>query len=96
MDTFEIVAFENQSLYDRMECQGNEVVENFVNKYCEYFNPEYYTEPSISFERGMFYLSYTNISGDHKPIMLMLIGPITGNIVTEIKDAVKRVYDSPF
>jgi len=95
MDTFEIVAFEYQSMYDSMECERSEVVGNFVNKYHEYFDPEYYTEPSISFERGRFYLSYSDNSGGNKPIMLMLIGPITGNLVTEIKVAVKRVYDSP-
>jgi hypothetical protein len=96
METFEIVAFEYQDAYSRDDCQRHEVVEKFVEKYCEYFDPAYYTEPSIIFDRGKFYLSYRDDSGGDKPILLMLIGPITDILVAEIKAALRDMYNSLF
>ena len=96
METFEILVLENQDLYDRLDCQRHEVVEKFVKKYYCYFDPAYYTEPSIRFERGKYYLRYTDNSGSEKPIVLMLIGHITDTLVSDLKNEVQEMYDSSF
>ena len=96
MNTFEIVAFEYQYVHSRLDCQRHEVVEKFVTEYYQYFNPTYFTEPSICFDRGKFYVSYRDDSGGDKPVLLMLIGPITDTLVADIKAAVREMYDSLF
>ena len=96
MNTFEIVVFEYQDVHSRLDCQRHEVVVKFVTKYCRYFDPTYFTEPSISFDRGKFYVSYKDDSGGHKPVLLMLMGPITDTLVADIKAAVREMYESSF
>ena len=96
METFEIVVLENHSLHYRLDCQRHEVVKKFVDNYYTYFDPAYYTETSIRFERGKFYLRYTDNSGVSAPILLMLIGPMTDILIYEIKAEVKEMYDSLF
>jgi hypothetical protein len=96
MDTFEIVAFEYQDVHGRLDCQRHEVVEKFVSKYCDYFDPAYYTEPNIRFDRGKYYISYNDDSGGHKSVVLMLMGPITETLVAQIKAGVREMYDSLF
>ena len=96
MNTFEIVAFEYQGVHYRLDCQRHEVVDKFVTKYYHYFDPAYYTEPSISFDRGKYYVSYKDDSGGHKPVLLMLMGPITDTLVGEIKAGIREMYDSLF
>jgi hypothetical protein len=83
-------------VYNRLDCQRHEVVEKFVTKYCRYFDPTYFTEPSIRFNRGKFYLSYRDDSGGDKPVLLMLTGYITDTLVADIKAAVREMYDSSF
>ena len=94
MDKFEVIVFEQHDVYDRIECERNEVVKEILSRYNKYFDPDYITEPSIRFDWGKYYLSYTDNTGRNKPILLMLMGPINEHIISEIKTAIKGMYDS--
>ena len=96
MDTFEIIVFENQNVYDKIECERHDVVNKFVNKYYHYFDPHHYTEDSIRFDRGKLYLRYSEAEGGYKPTCIMLIGPITEFLISEVKEGVKEMYESSF
>ena len=54
--------------------------------------PEYYPEDEVWFMRSRLFLSYRDKTGGDKPMTVMLIGPITEELVTEIKVAVARLY----
>jgi hypothetical protein len=49
-------------------------------------------EEDVMFQKGRTWLSYTDRSGGDKPITIMLVGPITDEIVLVLKEAVAKVY----
>ena len=82
--SFEIIIFENQSLYDgTSEIQDEkEAVKKFLD-YCEEYlqYSKEYTHLSI----GDLYVSYADNSGGDKPLNIILIGKLT----EESKDYLK-------
>ena len=92
-DMFEVVVFEDSDRYDGKECVTREVViEYFIDRYKQYLSPEYYSEDDVWFNRGRLWLSYRDKSGGDKPKTVMLIGPVSNNIVAKIKEEVKKLY----
>ena len=83
--SFEIIIFENQSLYDgTSEIQDEkEAVKKFLD-YCEEYlqYSKEYTYLSI----GELYVSYADNSGGDKPLNILLIGKLT----QESKDFIKK------
>lgn len=83
--SFEIIIFENQSLYDgTSEIEDEkEAVKKFLN-YCDkYF--EYYFKENITLTFGNLFVSYADNSGGDKPLNIILIGKLT----EESKDFIK-------
>ncbi len=82
--SFEIIVFENQSLYNgTSEIQDEkEAVKKFLD-YCEEYlqYSKEYTHLSI----GDLYVSYADNSGGDKPLNIILIGKLT----EESKDFIK-------
>jgi len=82
--SFQIIIFEDQSLYDgTSEIQDEkEAVKKFLN-YCEEYlqYSKEYTHLSI----GDLYVSYADESGGDKPLNIILIGKLT----EESKDFIK-------
>lgn len=82
--TFQIIIFEDQSLYDgTSEIQDEkEAVKKFLN-YCEEYlqYSKEYTHLSV----GELYVSYADNSGGDKPLNILLIGKLT----QESKDHIK-------
>ena len=85
---FEIVAFENQTLYDL------EYVEDAVAEYiatcANYINPTYVSQEEVSITHGRMFISYSGL-GD-KAMNVLLIGPITPEMLDIIKEALKNLY----
>ena len=93
MADFEIATFEYNDLYDGAErVAPDQVVKTFMQQYQRYLNPEYYPEDDVWFCRGRTWLSYRDTTGGDKPMTVMLIGPITDELVAEIKTAVALLY----
>ena len=93
MEDFEIATFENSDLYDGVtRVPADEVVKVFLQQYKKYLNPEYYAEDDVWSTRGRLFFSCSDITGGDKPMKIMLIGPITDELVAEIESAVSKLY----
>lgn len=93
METFEILAFEYQDLYDGEDTNLSNVVEKFVAFYKLYFINHEIPKESISFTSGKSFISYTDKWSDDKPIMLMLIGKLNETLINEIKLEIEKLYN---
>lgn len=82
--SFEIIIFENQSLYDgTSEIQDeNQAVKKFLD-YCEEYLQ--YSKEYTHLTIGDLYVSYADNSGEDKPLNILLIGKLT----QESKDHIK-------
>ena len=93
MDDYEIAVFEYSDLYDgAATVPADKVVQSFIEQYKRYLNPEYYAEDEVWFGQGRLWLSYRDKTGGDKPMTVMLLGPITDELVKEIKAAVAQLY----
>ena len=93
METFEILAFEYQDLYDGEDTNLSNVVEKFVAFYKLYFINHEIPNEYISFTSGKSFISYSDKSGGDKPIMLMLVGNLNGTLINEIKLEIEKLYN---
>ena len=90
---YEIAIFEYSDIYDGNDIvEEDKVVETFIKHYTHYFNPDYVEEDDVGFQKGRTWLSYLDMSGGDKPITIMLIGPITPELIIQLEEAVKKVY----
>jgi hypothetical protein len=90
---YEIAVFEYSDPYDGPSIvSADKVVEVFMKHYKRYLSPEYYPEDEVWFMRSRLFLSYRDKTGGDKPMTVMLIGPITDELVAEIKAAVAKLY----
>ena len=93
MADYEIAVFEYSDLYDgAATVSADKVVQTFIEQFKRHLNPEYYPEDEVWFMRSRLFLSYRDKTGGDKPMTVMLIGPITEELVAEIKVAVARLY----
>jgi hypothetical protein len=91
--SYEIAIFEYSNLYSGDEdVSPDKVICEFVEHYTHYFDPRYYEEEDVMFQKGRTWLSYTDKSGGDKPITIMLVGLITDNLVMDLEEAVAKVY----
>ena len=90
---YEIAVFEYSDLYDGAPTvPSTEVVQEFMKQFKRYLSPEYYPEDEVWCSRSRLWLSYRDKTGGDKPMTVMLIGPITDELVAEIKTAVALLY----
>jgi hypothetical protein len=93
MEDFEIATFENSDLYDGVtRVPADKVVKVFLQQYKKYLNPEYYAEDDVWSTRGRLFFSCRDTTGGDKPMTIMLIGPITHELVAEIESALSKLY----
>ncbi len=75
--SFEIIIFENQSLYDgnneiKDEKEAVNIFVNFCKTYFDEYSKEYTT-----LIIGTLYVSYADNSGGDKPLNILLLGKLT-------------------
>lgn len=82
--SFQIIIFEDQSLYDgTSEIQDEkEAIKKFLD-YCEEYL--HYSKEYTSLTFGNLFVSYADNSGGDKPLNILLIGKITQESKDEIK-----------
>lgn len=91
--SFEIATFEYSDLYDGINTvEPENVVNEFMKQYTRYLSPEYYPEEEVWFSKGRLWLAYADKTGGDKPMMVMLMGPITHELIAQIKEAVRLLY----
>ena len=93
MSSYEILAFENHSLYDSVYVNTDaDVVNAFVKMCRRYVNPEYNTEEEVRLTKTKMTISYRDSGGNDKPTMVQLIGVITDELYKTIQEKLKRFY----
>jgi len=89
---YEILVFEHNSMYDLRNANSANVVTVFVDTCRHYVNPEYVNEDSTEIDSSNKFVSYADRSGNDKPMLVILIGTITDEILVEIRDGLKKLY----
>jgi len=91
--SFEIATFEYSDLYDGMATvKPDEVITEFMKQYTRHLSPEYCPEDEVCYSQGRTWLAYSDRSGGDKPKMVMLMGPITHELIAQIEEAVRVLY----
>jgi hypothetical protein len=77
--SFEIIVFEDQSLYDGSNVIQDEktAITEFIKICNKYIDPEYYSKEYTFLSFGNLYVSYADKSGGDKPMNILLIGKLT-------------------
>jgi hypothetical protein len=89
--SFEIATFEHSVPYDGTDTvEPENIVNEFMGQYKKHL--KYYPEEEVKFSRGRLWLAYTDNTGGDKPMRVMLIGPITDELIAQIKEAVRVSY----
>ena len=90
---YEILAFEHNSMYDIQHAEApEEALKLFVEMCCMFVRPEYVEKNQTSFDSGHLYMSYADHSGNDKPMLIMLVGNITDEMVSDARAALDKLY----
>ena len=89
---YEILVYEHNSMYDSRDANAANVVDVFLETCREYVNPEYVGQDSVHLDSSKKFVSYADHSGNDKPMLVILIGTITDEMVVDIQDGLKKLY----
>lgn len=87
---YEVIVFENTSLYDRQVITD---LSRFI-KICKYYvNPEYVNKDDVSICFGSSFFSYSDKSGNDKPMNVVLVGKLSPEDFKKLEEELKKLYD---
>lgn len=90
---YEILAFEHNTIYHAKSSETSENALNTFIEFCSGFvNPEYVPEDLTDFDSGHLYMTYADRSGGDKPMLVMLIGHITEEMISAASARLKKLY----
>jgi hypothetical protein len=89
---YEIIVYEHNSMYDSSDANAENVLDVFLETCREYLNPEYVNQNSTEFHSSKKFVSYADRSGNDKPMLVILIGTITDEMLLAIEDGLKKMY----
>ena len=89
---YEILVFEHNSMYDTRNANASNVLDVFLQACREYVNPKYVGQDSVHLDSSKMFVSYADRSGNDKPMLVILIGTITDEILVAIRDGLKKLY----
>ena len=89
---YEILVYENNSMYDMREADSTNVVNVFLGMCREFVNPEYVDQDCAVFDSSKKFVSYADRSGNDKPMLVILIGTISDEMLVDIQDGLKKMY----
>ena len=90
---YEVIVFEDQSIYATAMIPKENLVEAFTNMCVEYVNPEYVPQTQTSLNFGKTFVSYSDRSGGDKPMIVLLTGiTVDSVIISAIKNAIRKKY----
>ena len=90
---YEVIVFEDQSIYATAMIPKENLVEAFTNMCVEYINPEYVPQTQTSLNFGKTFVSYSDRSGGDKPMILLLTGiTVDSLLISAIKNAIRKKY----
>jgi hypothetical protein len=89
---YEILVYEHNSMYDSRDANAANVLDVFLETCREYVNPEYVNQNYTEFHSSKRFVSYADRSGNDKPMLVILIGTITDEMLAGIRDGLKKLY----
>jgi len=89
---YEILVYEHNSMYDSRDASAANVLDVFLETCREYVNPEYVNQNYTEFHSSSKFVSYADRSGNDKPMLVILMGTITDEMVVAIQDGLKKLY----
>ena len=90
---YEILAFEHNTIYDATSSETSEnALDTFIEFCSEFVSPEYIPEDLTAFNSGRLYMTYADRSGNDKPMLVMLIGHITEEMISMACARLKKLY----
>ena len=89
---YEILVFEHNSMYDSRDANSANVLDVFLGACREYVNPEYVNQNYTEFHSSKRFVSYADRSGNDKPMLVILMGTITDEMLVAIQDGLKKMY----
>ena len=92
MMDYHIMVFQNQDMYDSKIVPANESVATYVKMCLEYVPPKYVPEEYTDFHGSERYVKYHDRSGNDKPMMVLMTGVFTPEMITAIEDGLKDFY----
>jgi hypothetical protein len=91
-EEYEIIVYEHNSMYDSRDANAANVLDVFFETCREYVNPEYVGQDSVHLDSSKRFVSYADRSGNDKPMLVILIGTITDEMLLAIQDGLKKMY----
>ena len=92
MDSYQILAFENHDLYDSLDVSADKAVEEYVKMCTKHVPPEYNPQEYTHFESDKMYVKYSDGCGNDKPMMILMIGLTTPEMIKSIKEGLRKIY----
>ena len=92
MMDYQILVFQNQDIYTTRIVPADKVVDTYVKMCFEYVPPEYVDEEYSDFHATERYVKYHDRSGSDKPMMVLMTGIFTPDMITAIEDGLKNLY----
>jgi len=90
--TFEIIVFEYQDLYDGASATKENVVERFLTMCRRYIDPWCVPKAETELLKTRHSIMYKDRSGSDKYKMIQLIGPVTEEMLAEIRKGIDNFY----
>jgi hypothetical protein len=92
MMDYQILVFQNHDMYTSKIVPANEAVDTYVKMCFDYVPPEYVPEEYSDFHGTERYVKYHDRSGGDKPMMVLMTGVFTKEMITAIEDGLKEFY----
>lgn len=88
----EVVVFENNTVYDGEKVNDDDAVELFISMCKRYVSPEDISQEATHLHNGGTFVTYSDISGGDKPMMVMIFGT-SPDMFEKIEAALQEMYE---
>jgi len=92
MMDYQILVFQNHDMYTSEIVHAGEAVAAYIKLCFEYVPPEYVDEEYTDFHATERYVKYHDRSGGDKPMMVLMTGVFTPEMITAIEVGLKDFY----
>ena len=92
MMDYQILVFQNHDMYTSNIVSADEAVNTYLKMCLKYVPPEYVPEEESDFHATERYVKYHDRSGGDKPMMILMTGIFTPDMITAIEDGLKDFY----
>ena len=92
MDSYHILVFENQEIYDLLDVSADKAVEEYVKRCQRHLPPEYTPQEYTSFDSDKMFVKYSDRCGDDKPMMILMIGLTNPEMIKSIEEGLRKIY----